>query len=451
MNIAVLGGGVEGTAVKEYFVNKGHHVQIFDNFKDSDIPSFKLEDYDMVFRSPSVHPQFVMDEECRGNSENWTSMTKYFFDNCKAKIIGVTGTKGKGTTCSLITAILQKIIDHSDWPSRKVHLVGNIGTPSISVLDEISEDDVVVFEMSSFQLWDLKKSPNVAVVLRVGEDHLDRHKDLNDYILAKTNIALHQTEDDYCVYYSKNPVSVLIGNESKGTKSVYPIAQTERVVELLNCLQIPGDHNKENLEAAIAAIAAYFKTDINSLLGNDNVFEAMKEGVTNFQGLPHRIQFVRELNGVKYYDDNYSSAFPATDVAIAAFENNPVILIAGGKNRGLDLTPIKERFFSAKNLKKIILIGETRFMLAEGEDPEKYIIKDTLEEAVLAAKELAEKIYSDEESNFDLCIPCTEHAKTGEEVKKPIVLMSPGAASFDMFKNFEDRGRQYQEIVNNLK
>lgn len=434
MNIAVLGGGVEGNAVKKYFTERGDHVQIFDNFKDEDIEGFKLEDYDKVFRSPSVHPL----------DKSWTSMTKYFFDNCKAKIIGVTGTKGKGTTCSLITAILKELVKNSEWPSRTVWLVGNIGNPCIEALDKIAEDDIVVFEMSSFQLWDLEKSPSVAAVLRVDQDHLDRHYSLEDYHNAKSNIARHQTEEDYCVYYSKNENSERIGKMSKGTKTTYPIARTEKVEEILNALNIPGEHNQENLEAALSVVACFYKKDVNDFLNDENVFNSIKTAIKNFEGLPHRIQFVRELNGVKYYDDNYSSAFPATDVAIKTFENKPTILIAGGKDRHLDLTSLKRRIFDAKNIKKAILIGEIKEQLAENEDPEKYEFAETLEEAVERAKEIAEKIADDTSSNYDLCLPVTEPLH-------PVVLMSPGAASFDMFDNFEDRGRKFQKIVKELK
>ena len=434
MNIAVLGGGVEGNAVKKYFTERGDHVQIFDNFKDEDIEGFKLEDYDKVFRSPSVHPL----------DKSWTSMTKYFFDNCKAKIIGVTGTKGKGTTCSLITAILKELIKDSEWPSRTVWLVGNIGNPCIEALDNIAEDDVVVFEMSSFQLWDLEKSPNISAVLRVDQDHLDRHYSLEDYHNAKANITRHQTEEDYCVYYSKNENSERIGKMSKGTKVTYPVARTEKVEELLNALTIPGEHNQENLEAALAVIACFYKKDLNSFLDDENNFNSVKTAIENFEGLPHRIQFVRELNGVKYYDDNYSSAFPATDVAIKTFEDRPTILIAGGKDRHLDLTNLKRRIFDAKNIKKAILIGEIKEQLTENEDPEKYEYAETLEEAVEKARAIAEKIADDTSSNYDLCLPVTEPLH-------PVVLMSPGAASFDMFDNFEDRGRKFQKIVKELK
>ena len=136
MNIAILGSGVEGNALKRYFQSDQNHIQVFDNFKDEDIRDFKLEDFDLVFRSPSVRPL----------DNSWTSMTRYFFEHKKSKVIGVTGTKGKGTTCSLIKSILEEVIKNSEWPTRKVYLVGNIGNPSIEILDQASEDDIVVFE-----------------------------------------------------------------------------------------------------------------------------------------------------------------------------------------------------------------------------------------------------------------------------------------------------------------
>ncbi len=450
MNIAVLGGGIEGKALKSYFEDKKNHVQIFDNFQDSDIPTFNLEDYDLVFRSPSVRPQFSLDPNNRGKSQNWTSMTKFFFEHCPAKIIGVTGTKGKGTTCTMIATILREIIKNSEWPSRKVFLVGNIGVPSISVLDEISPDDYVVFEMSSFQLWDLSSSPHISVVLRIGEDHLDKHRGIEDYINAKSNITRHQTTEDYCVYCKNNTVSEKISTFSPGKILSYPLDKNTSLTEVLSSLNIPGKHNLENAEAALTAISCIFHLTPNELLQNQTIKQSIIKALKEFKGLPHRIQFVRKLNGVEYYDDSYSSAFPATDVAIKTFENLPLFLIAGGKDRGLDLSIIKKRFFSAKNIKKLILIGETKEKIAANEDPEKYVLAETLENAVNIAKTLAEKVFTDFTSNFDLCIPCTESAKTGKEAPSPVVLLSPGAASFDMFKNFEERGQIFQDIVKNL-
>ncbi len=434
MNIAVLGGGVEGKALKKYFTSHGHHVQIFDNFKDEDVKNFQLSDFDQVFRSPSVRPL----------DKSWTSMTQYFFEHCKAKIIGVTGTKGKGTTCSIITSILRSIMQQFEWSSRTVWLVGNIGIPSIEALDHIAEDDIVVFEMSSFQLWDLEQSPHIAVVLRVEQDHLDRHYSLEDYHQAKANITKHQTSEDYCIYYRNNQTSAMIGNLSIGKKLTYPIPESDRLTELLDCLSIPGAHNRENAEAAILAVASFLNLSLTDLLTNHKLATAVKAGLTNFTGLPHRLQFIRELNNVRYYDDNYSSAFPATDVALKTFENDPTILIAGGKDRGLDLTDFKARLFNAKNLRHVILIGENKTRLAADEDPQKFILADSLESAVNIAQSLAEKIVEDTRSNYDLCLPVTVPLR-------PVVLMSPGSASFDMFKNFEDRGQQYQNLINYLK
>ena len=434
MNIAVLGGGVEGKALKKYFTSHGHHVQIFDNFKDEDIKNFQLSDFDQVFRSPSVRPL----------DKSWTSMTQYFFEHCKAKIIGVTGTKGKGTTCSIITSILRSIMQQFEWQSRTVWLVGNIGIPSIEALDHIAEDDIVVFEMSSFQLWDLEQSPHIAVVLRVEQDHLDRHYDLEDYHQAKANITKHQTSEDYCIYYRNNQTSAMIGNLSVGKKLTYPIPESDQLTELLDYLSIPGAHNRENAEAAILAVASFLNLSLTDLLANSDLVEAIKTGLTKFTGLPHRLQFIRELNNVRYYDDNYSSAFPATDVALKTFENDPTILIAGGKDRGLDLTDFKARLFNAKNLRHVILIGENKTRLAADEDPQKFILADSLESAVNIAQSLAEKIVEDTRSNYDLCLPVTVPLR-------PVVLMSPGSASFDMFKNFEDRGQQYQNLINHLK
>ncbi|MBQ2638769.1 UDP-N-acetylmuramoyl-L-alanine--D-glutamate ligase [Candidatus Saccharibacteria bacterium] len=433
MNIAILGSGVEGKALKEYFLSDENSVRVFDNFSDEDLKTFQLEDFDLVFRSPSVRPL----------DSSWSSMTKYFFDHKKSKVIGVTGTKGKGTTCSLIKAILEEIIKNSEWTSRNVYLVGNIGNPSIKVLDQATEDDIIVFEMSSFQLWDLEKSPEVAVVLRVEQDHLDRHFNLEDYHNAKANIARYQTPDNCCVFYNNNETSEKIGKMSEGTKLTYPVAKTEKVIEILDSLNVPGEHNRENLEAALLAVASFFKKDLNEFLNDAKIFENVKTAVKNFQGLPHRIQFVRELNGVRYFDDNYSSAFPALDVALKTFEKDPIILIAGGKDRGLDLTEMKRRIFDTKNLKKVILIGETAKRLSENEDPEKFEIVETLEDAVNEARALAEKIADDTGSNYDLCLPVTNPLS-------PVVLMSPGAASFDMFENFEDRGKKFQAIVNKM-
>ncbi len=416
MKIAILGYGVEGKAIENYFKKQAAEIKIFDDFKPEDLPD--LSAYDLVFRSPSVSPHHLP------KLDNLTTATKYFFDHAKAPIIGVTGTKGKGTTCSLITAILQAF-------GKKVHLVGNIGKASISVLDKIKPDDIVVYEMSSFQLWDLEKSPHISVVLRIEPDHLNVHEDYNDYVTAKSNIASHQTVDDYCIYYCENPDSVRIAKQSLGTKLPYPSTDTKLLNLIKNNLHLPGAHNVENATAAIEAVAAYFHQDSATFLKSRNNYSTIKEALNNFEGLPHRIQFLRELNYVKYYDDNYSSAFPALDVALSAFEDSPTVLIAGGKDKGTDPSLIASRIFSAPNLVKCVLIGETKEALAAHQNPHKYIMVESLPTAVEVAQQIAEDY--------------------GEEGKPAIVLMSPGHASFDMFDNFADRGNKFQKLVKKLQ
>lgn len=408
MKIAILGYGKEGHSAEAYFTKHGNEVQIFDKFTEEELGKMDFSGFDMVLRSPSVRPR-----------EGFSSMTRYFFDNCPAPIIGVTGTKGKGTTCSMITAILKEL-------GKNVYLVGNIGKPVIDVLDDLKADDIVVFEMSSFQLWDLEKSPHVAVVLRIEADHLNVHDGFDDYVNAKGHIAEYQKQEDKLVYFKDNEWSLKIAAKSQaGEKVSYPGEKSEKFIEALDSLVVPGEHNREDAEAAIKAVAAFLNTDAETFL-NDN-FDAISKALNEFRGLPHHIEFVRNFEGADYYDDSFSASEPSLEVAVKAFHDRPVVLIAGGKDRGLDLTPIRKAIFGPENMKKVFLMGETRFGLAEGADESRYEIINSLEEAVNKAREEAKKW------------------------SNPVVLLSPGAASFDMFRDFYDRGDQFKALVEGLK
>lgn len=437
MKIAILGYGQEGPSA-EKFLHARHPdatFDIFDHFSRNDL---NLSDYDLVVRSPSVPPSWLTSAGAKAS----TTVTRLFFDEVANPIIGITGTKGKGTTSSLIATVLEAT-------GTSVKLVGNIGTPALDLLDQIQPTDVIVYEMSSFQLWDLEVSPHISVILGIAPDHLDHHADFEDYVAAKSHIAKFQSTDDYCIYDSNNQYSTEIAMLSPGHKLSYP-PQLDRPAQaklknLLDHLVIPGEHNREDATIALMACAAYHQQTLAAFINQH--YETIATTFAKFQGLPHRIEFIRELNGVSYYDDNYSSAFPALDVALATFADTPTVLIAGGKDRGLDLTATKARLFSAPNLKKVILIGETAPLLAADADPDTYIIADSLESAVNLAKATAEQLHEAESSNYDLCIP----GRTPEGIKSPVVVMSPGAASFDMFKNFRDRGEQFQQIVRELK
>lgn len=353
-------------------------------------------------------------------------MTQYFFAHCPCPIIGVTGTKGKGTTCSIITAIFEAL-------GQKVWLVGNIGNPALDILDQIQATNVVVYEMSSFQLWDLEKSPHVAVVLGIEPDHLNVHKDYADYVAAKANIAKHQTPQDFCIYNQNNADSSKIAEESRGAKIPYPTTDNRASLDdILDNLNIPGQHNRENAEAALNAVATYRKQNLDEFLAQNS--DAIKTALQNFQGLPHRLQFLREINGIKYYDDNFCTNVASLEVALRAFPGSQIILITGGRDKTADADLPETIELAQKYTTKTILMGESGHAMAQLLSPNdvQFQLVESLAEAVQSAKDSAENI------------------KTQNSSTPIIVLMSPAAASFDMFENVYDRGAQFQEIVRKL-
>ncbi len=406
MKIALLGYGKEGKAAENYFAKFGAEFEILQNFTYDEIAERDFSDCDLVLRSPSLHPH-----------DGWTSMTRYFFAKCPCPIIGVTGTKGKGTTCSFIRSILEAL-------GKKVHLVGNIGIPSITILDDLQPDDVVVYELSSFQLWDMEYSPRVAVVVTIEPDHLNIHDSYEDYIGAKMNIARHQGSADSIVYYGNNPESVRIAAESPATNRVaYPI---DVPADILDTITLPGQHNRENAMAAISAAACYMGLSVEDFI--EQYATEIKQGLANFKGLPHRTEFLRNLNGVDYYDDNFSTNVSSTRVALKAFSDRELVVIIGGRDKTAyeDLPELYE-LLSTSNIKKIVLMGESGHELAKRYDDSRFIVVESLKEAVETARSEAEKLSS------------------------AIVLMSPSAASFDMFNDVYDRGAQFTELIKSLK
>lgn len=430
MKIAIAGYGLEGEQSYRYWSRLGDDVTILDEKPTLGLapPSeanvilgpdalSNLNIYDMVVRTASMPPG-----KLHGAKKIW-SATNEFFAQCPAPIIGVTGTKGKGTTSSLIASILRAA-------GKTVHLVGNIGVPALEVLPSISADDVAVYEMSSFQLWDLEKSPHVAVVLMIEPDHLDIHEHFDEYVSAKSQITAHQTESDLAIYHPTNSYSEKIANNGRARKVRYNLPGSgvyveggkfiynEQIVCSVETLQLPGQHNIENACAAITA-ALEFTDD----------FAAIERGLRDFDGLPHRLKFIREINGVKFYDDNYSSAPGAVIAAMRSFIA-PEIIIMGGYDKKVSLDSIGEAAAGQNNIKKIILMGQTRHALADIlnnnglEGLYDIVDDDTLEPIVRRAQSCA--------------------------VPGDVVIMSPGCASFDMFKNFADRGDQFIAIVERL-
>jgi len=408
MKILLLGYGVEGKAAENYF--KTHfedaEIDILENFTPAEIKQGDYSSYDIIFRSPSVPPL---------NLPNESSVTKYFFDHCPCPIIGVTATKGKGTTCSFIKSLL-------DAHDEDVYLVGNIGEPAINTLDSLKPTSVVVYEMSSFQLWDLQKSPHIAIVGQIEPDHLNVHDGYDDYLNAKSNVCRHQSADDYCIYYENNPESVKLADLSSAKKIPYPFEIPE---DVKNSITIPGEHNVNNALAAIAAVASYKNISPDEYI-RLNKTEIIK-GLSSFHGLPHRLEFLRELGNVKYYDDNFSTNPSSTRVAVNAFPDDNLVVIVGGRDKtdNEDIPEIYE-ILQAPQIKKIILMGESGHELAKRYQDDRFIVAESLEDAVNTAK------------------------KEAENLTKAIALMSPSAASFDMFENVYDRGTKYQTLIRSL-
>lgn len=433
MKIAIAGYGLEGKANYDYWVkNTANDITIVDEQESPKLPlpkgvktllgpdSFeKLDGFDLVVRTAGLAPYKI-----KTDGKIW-SATNEFFSHCPAKIIGVTGTKGKGTTASIIASIFEAA-------RKKVWLVGNIGVAALEILDQIEPDDVVVFELSSFQLWDLDRSPHVAVVLLIEPDHLNVHKGMEDYVRAKGAIRRHQSGADICVYHPTNDYSRRIANNNKKGKTLrYSIPDdggvyvkddsfwvNEQIICSVDALQLIGDHNKDNACAAITAAMAY---GVN--------LDVVEKGLRSFKGLPHRTEFVRNIDGVDYYNDSFSSAPAATVAAIRSF-TQPEIVIIGGTDKGGEFVDLAEAIKSQPNIKELVIIGE---------------IKGKLQQELQSHGVEAKMTLSKAKTMPEIVDYAKRKAKKGD-----VVLLSPGCASFDMFKDFYDRGDQFRAYVKSL-
>jgi len=342
-----------------------------------------------------------------------------FFKLCPCKIIAVTGSDGKTTTTTLIGEMLKK-------EGYTCHIGGNIGKPLIGEVEKMTEKDIAVLELSSFQLFSMRQSPDIAVITNVTPNHLDWHKDFDEYIEAKKNIMKFQTENGVLVTNSANEITKKIGNEAVGVNRTFSFSNESLVClkdgficyngeKIINAgdIIIPGSHNVENYMAAIAATRDF--------VSNETVDYVAK----NFGGVAHRIELVRELDGVKYYNDSIASSPARTTAGLASF-NQKVILIAGGYDKKIPFDDFGE--VVNDRVKKLILVGAT---------------SDKIEAAVKNSP------------NFnDLpIIRETEFKKAVESARScaengDIVLLSPACASFDLFGNFEERGNTFKKIVN---
>lgn len=384
---------------------------------------------DIIFRTPGMNFHLEELENARKRGIAVTSEMEVFFDLCPATIFAITGSDGKTTTTTLIAKMLEA-------EGKKVYVGGNIGNPLLPEIEKITADDFVVVELSSFQLISMRKSPDVAVVTNVTPNHLDIHKDMDEYVEAKKNILLHQNAFSRTVLNRDDPITEGFRKDVRGQSLGF--SMTRRLhngawvddsgflhmayrgmdVPIINKKEIAviGDHNVSNYLAAITAVWGY--------VGVDSICKVARE----FGGVEHRIEFVRELDGVKYYNDSIASSPTRTIAGLKAFQQK-VILIAGGYDKHIPFEPLAP--YVTERVKALILCGATAQKIEncikdfEGYKGDPPIIRvDNLEEAVSAAHKAAQP---------------------GD-----IVTLSPACASFDAFPNFVARGNYFKELVNKL-
>ncbi|OGY92302.1 MAG: UDP-N-acetylmuramoylalanine--D-glutamate ligase [Candidatus Komeilibacteria bacterium RIFCSPLOWO2_01_FULL_53_11] len=443
--IAILGFGVESQETVEFMLKHGAAITVFDEkaesafdvsqlrhlreqgvaFNFGEFPS--LTTFDIIVRSPGVKPGIQVLHEAGDIGITITTATSIFFREAPGITVGITGTKGKGTTSALLYQMLRTA-------NKDAYIGGNIGVPALSFLHKLKNDSVSILELSSFQLSDAERSPHIAVALMVTQDHLDYHASTDEYVMAKMSITRHQIENDITIFNAEYPASVAIAERSHGKKYAVSIKEkkgmscyidgeavmlamdgkTTQVAKISEIL-LPGRHNLENVCAAVLA-ATMLKVDR----------EAIIYTLKSFRGLEHRLELVGETNGIKYYNDSISTTPDSTIAAIRAF-TSPEILILGGSSKGSDFTELVKVISDARNVKAIIGIGD-----------EWQLIKKELSNDAIT-------IVEDQKTMGAVVKKAAEIAKPGD-----IVILSPACASFDMFKDYKDRGNQFKRAVNSL-
>ena len=438
--VNVVGLGVSNIPLIKMLVDFGASVIGRDKneniAKDLDIEYILGEDYlkdiegDYLFKSPGIRPDLPEFVEFIKKGGILTSEMEVFFDICPSKIIGVTGSDGKTTTTTLISEMLKN-------KGYTVHIGGNIGKPLLMDIEQIKPSDICVVELSSFQLMTMKKSPDISVITNITPNHLDVHKSYEEYIEAKENITKYASLSHKLVVNYDNEETRKIGEKknngvcwfslhnsiSDGVyyKDSYIYDNDKKLINIKE-IKIPGMHNVDNFMAAYLAV--------KELISVENFVSVAK----NFGGVNHRIEFVREINGVRYYNDSIASSPTRTTACLNAFysQGKKIILIAGGKDKNLDFSSFGEEV--VKKAKKIYLVGHL-------ENPA-INTAEAIKKTVLA---------SDPEFPVEILYTLKE---TVEKVKKEaqagdIVVLSPASTSFDKYKNFEERGNLFKEYVNN--
>ncbi len=457
--VAILGFGQEGQAIARFLHANGINADIVEEkdpatwaaeaqefIKESGMQVKSRQNYEqlfpnyqIIFRSPGFNRNHPALRIAEANGTDVTSQVRWFFEHCPARVVGVTGTKGKGTTCALTAEILKTAKAKGEILAQgNYYLTGNIGKDQpLDFLGKLTKDDLVVYELSSFQLQDLPVSPHIGVCLMVTSDHLDQHESLAEYHSAKEAITKFQTNLDitiyngdypatekigllggaqkYCITKNKRILSGAIINEDSIT--LYNVFPTETVLDC-KVRKLRGAHNLENIAAASIASAKCGATAAT-----------IQDAIREFSGLEHRLQFIKAVNGVEFYNDSISTVPETAMAAIESFPG-PVIPILGGSDKGLSYELLADFLATKNNIKAIAVIGQTGQTIKQ----------------LLSDRGFAKPIIDHGATFQEILTQVTQAAEPGDTV-----ILSPASASFDMFKNYADRGHQFVQFVRDLK
>lgn len=447
--VAFIGTGVTNTNIIKLFLSKNIDVTICDRKSAEQMGELykeladlgakyilgetyldTLTDFDVVFRSPGVYFNNPKLQEAIRNGVAVTSEMEVFFDLCPCKIYAVTGSDGKTTTTTIISELFKA-------EGKNVHIGGNIGKALLPIIEEIKDDDIAVVELSSFQLLSMRQSPDVCAITNITPNHLNVHGTMEEYISAKCNILAHQNAFSRAVLSYDNETARNLNYLVRGKLAYFSryskvyngsflnengilcYNDYGKVTEIMDMhdIKIPGMHNVENYLTAIAVTWGEVSLD--------TVRKVAKE----FGGVEHRIEFVREINGAKYYNNSIASSPTRVLACLNSFDEKQ-IMIQGGSDKGISFEPMADAI--CEKVKVLILMGET---------------KEKIRDAVMASEK-----YNPENTKIIIVKDMQEAVKTAYKYaeKGDIVSLSPACASFDMYRMFEDRGRHFKQLVNEL-
>ncbi len=441
--VSVIGIGVSNTPLIRLLARAGVRVTAHDKKLPEQMPELAREledlgvrlvlgpdylsgvDGDIVFRTPGLRPDVPALQAAAARGAQVTSEMEVFLSLCPATVIAVTGSDGKTTTTTVISELLKA-------QGYRVFVGGNIGTPLLDRTDEMTKEDFCVLELSSFQLLTMRQSPHVAVITNLAPNHLDVHKDMDEYIAAKENIFLHQGKNDILVTNLDNDLTVASARRAPGQVRWF----SRRDVAYASCtlgaaiqvcgmevmdaseIRLPGVHNIENYLAAFAATADYVDPEV------------MRRVAMEFGGVEHRLELVRELDGVRYYNDSIASSPSRTIAGLRSFDQK-VILIAGGYDKHIPYDVLGPE--AVAHVKSLHLCGAT----------EEKIYQAVVNAPGYSSEEMPIAFHKDYE---EMLRAIRQEAKAGD-----VVLFSPASASFDRFPNFMKRGEYFKDLVRALQ